>query len=500
MTPEEKAVRLKALAGHLRSSAAILDQFADDYTGDTVTPPEPEPEPETPPVVPVPTAPIWDLLNLQVLTIPREVVVPSGAAEIFIPVTVDACDRNSFMAYVDRLVNVSGGGINTGTAAQQRENFAGLGVVYHWSPGDDPLHWVKITPRNRYRDGQAFAVNIRVKGLGDNQKGRGVTVRFADDAPVQEITQPFHRPLRTLGLGQARRKNTFDPRTLLHNPTGAGGAWMTALSHGRSQDGNQETGLYADSSIPGAVNPISYDATEEAIRLHSLGYATPVVFGENTDGTDRRFNYQAAVLHGLHNDDVCGAEGVWRMEGKIPTRRYSWPAFWLVNRSKNSRGEAYSQWPGEIDILEKFNQVFGEADTPYTSSFAQHFGRINEWQNKRGAFGNDFDVDQYGSPRIPLDEVYTSWAVHVEYDPVDTTKSEVTFFVNDREVGCHILFARHQDLNRKIEFYPIFNVAVKTPQNYTPERYNSDDGRGKSGDMFVRDVAYFPKDSGYTIQ
>lgn len=449
-----------------------------------------------PPVIvdpaPVPSQPIWDLYQPSVLSIPSEVVVPAGATDIYIPVSVDHCDRGSFMAYVDRLVNVSGGGINTGTAAQSRANFAGMDVVYHWSPGDDPLHWIKITPRNRHTDGQAFQVSIRVKGLGDSQKGRGVTVRFSADAPVQQITQPFHRPLRTLDLSGATRKNTFDPATLQHSPNGAGGTWMSALSHGRSQDGNQETGLYADASISGAVNPISYDAVEDAIRLHSRGYAAPVVFGENTDGNDRRFNYQAAVLHGLHMDEVCGAEGVWRMEAKIPVRRYSWPAFWLVNRSKNSQGVAYNQWPGEIDILEKFNHAWGDADTPYTSSFAQHFGPIGQWQNKKGAFGNDFDVDQYGSPRTPLDEVYTSWAVHVAYDPVDTTKSEVTFFVNDREVGCHILHARHQDLNRKIEFYPIFNVAVKTPGNYSPERYNTDDGRGKTGDMLVRDVAYYP--------
>lgn len=213
---------------------------------------------------------------------------------------------------------------------------------------------------------------------------------------------------------------------------------------------------------------------------------------------NRLWNYQAAVLQGLHNDAVCGVEGVWRMEAKIPVRRYSWPAFWLVNRSKNSQGVAYNQWPGEIDILEKFNHAWGAPDTPYTSSFAQHFGPLGRWEQKVGSFGNDFDVDQYGSPRTSLDEVYTSWAVHVAYDPIDTTKSEVTFFVNDREVGCQILHARHQDLNRKVEFYPIFNVAVKTPRSntgvdlYSPERYNTDDGRGKTGDMLVRDVAYYP--------
>lgn len=468
--------------------ADCFSQLAAMEPDDAVTPPpvvDPTPTPEPEPT-PVPTDPIWNLYNGQVLSIPSEIIVPAGAAEIFIPVSVDECDRNSFMAYVDRLINVNGGGINVGNGTQQRANFAGMDTVYHWSPGDDPLHWIKIAPRSRHGAGQAFQVSIRVKGLGDSQKGRAVTIRFSDAAPEQQITQPFHRPLRTLDLSAATRKNAFDPETITHSPTGQGVDFMSALSHGRSQDGNQETGLYADASISGAVNPISYDAAEDAIRLHSRGYAAPVRW----DGRD--WNYQAAVLQGLHNNDVCGVDGVWRIEAKIPNRRYAWPAFWLVNRITNSRGVHENRWPGEIDILEKFNHAWGAADTPYTSSFAQHFGPLGRWEQKVGAFGNDFDVDKYGSPRAPLDEVYTSWAVHVAYDPVDTTKSEVTFFVNDREVGCQILHARHQDLNRKIEFYPIFNVAVKTPSGYTPERFNTDDGRGKSGDMFVRDMAYYP--------
>lgn len=482
--PEEPSMadrdKLRELLSILKTTTADLENYLSD------APVVVEPVPVDPVPVPIPDQPIWDMYTQPVLSIPTTIEVPPGTRDIYIPVSVDQCDRQSFMAYIDRLVNVNGGGINVGTSTQQRSRFSGMDVVYHWSPGDDPLHWIKISPNGSYGDGLSFRINVTVKGLGDRQKGSQVTIRFTEGAPEQQITQPFHRPLRTLDLSQAQRKNVFNAADVQHTPNGAGGTWMSALSHGRAQDGNQETGLYADASISGAVSPISYDADENALRLHSRGYTNPVRW----DG--REWNYQAAVLQGLHRDDVCGVEGVWRIEAKIPVRRYSWPAFWLVNRSKASAGFYYSQWPGEIDILEKFNHAWGAADTPYTSSFAQHFGPINEWQNKKGAFGNDFEVDQYGSPRTPLDEVYTSWAVHVAYDPVDTTKSEVTFFVNDREVGCQILHARHQDLTRKIEFYPIFNVAVKTPSGYTPERYNTDDGRGKTGDMLVRDVAYYP--------
>ena len=475
------------LAANLRATAADIDALVAFASGDK---PGTEPVVEPTPVTPEPAAPagpIWALHALPKLTIPAEVIVPPGTKEIFIPVSVDQVDRQSFFAYIERLVNVSGGGVNVGTPTQFRANFEGVEAVYHWSPGDDGLHWVRIAPRlNGDRvAGKAFQVAIRVKGLGDSQKGRGVTVRFKEGAPVQEITTPFHRPLRRLDLSAAKRKNTFDPAAVKWSATGKDangkGVLMSALAHGRSQDGNGETGLYADATVPGAVNPISYDAAEKAIRLHTHAFEAD----KRLEVDSRLWSFQAAVLQGLHVDELCGTEGVWRMQAKIPVRKYSWPAFWLINRSPKTNGY-YSQWPGEIDILEKFNGIYG-ADTVYTSSFAQHYGNVGS--NARiSSFGNDFDVFQYGIEKTPLNERYTSWACHVRYDDKDTTKSEVTFFVDDVEVGCQILYARHQDLSKKVEFYPIFNVAVKTPKDYAAATYNADG----SGDMLVRDVAYYP--------
>lgn len=47
-------------------------------------------------------------------------------------------------------------------------------------------------------------------------------------------------------------------------------------------------------------------------------------------------------------------------------------------------------------------------------------------------------------------------------------------------------------MKTKLELYPIANVAVKAPGTYTPEQYNTDDGRGHGGDMLIRDIAYYP--------
>ena len=73
----------------------------------------------------------------------------------------------------------------------------------------------------------------------------------------------------------------------------------------------------------------------------------------------------------------------------------------------------------------------------------------------------------------------------------DPLKAEVTFFFDDVEVGCHVLHARHQDMKTKGEFFPMANVAVKANATYKPEQYDTDDGRGRRGNMLVRDIGYY---------
>ena len=473
---------LLTLAGHFRSSAAIIEELAElpDVSGAV---------PQPPPVA-APVEPIWQQIKAPVLSIPSEVRVPAGQRDIYIPVTVDNTDRQSFYCYVSNLKNVNGGGINVGNSQQQKANYDWDGIVYRWSPGDDLTHYVKVVSRSPVSAGKSLIVAIRVKGLGDSQKGREVKVTFADDAQHPAMPAQHHRPLRRLDLSKAQRKNSFDPAKVQWSPTGfdkdGKPIWRSQVAHGRTQDGNQETGLYADETIKGADKPISYDAGENALRLHTRAFED----AERLEWDNRLFRHQAAMINGQTMDEVCGAEGVWRMEAKIPIRRYSWPAFWLVGRSANSKRGSWAMWPPEIDILEKFNYSWGAADTPYTTTFAQHFGKVGS-NNRVGAFGNEIEVNQWLNELTPLDEEYHSWACAVVYN-ADAKKSEVTFFVDDIEVGCHVLHARHEDMKTKVEFFPMVNVAVKTPSTYTAEQYNSDDGRGRTGDMLVRDIAYYP--------
>ena len=122
---------------------------------------------------------------------------------------------------------------------------------------------------------------------------------------------------------------------------------------------------------------------------------------------------------------------------------------------------------------------------------------------ERPASGRPRPADRAGSPLPPaapspapdpiwsMNEGYHSWACAIVYH-ADPRRAEVTFFFDDVEVGCHVLHARHEDMKTRLELFPIANVAVKASSSYTPEQYNTDDGRGHSGDMLIRDIAYYP--------
>lgn len=468
--------------------AAIIARL-DRLEGTQTAQPQPQPQP---------TAPIWTTLTRSRLSIPASVDVPAGQREIYIPVRADHTNRESFYCYVSGLTNVSGGNINVGDDTQQRANYDGLDVLYRWSPSDDLTHYIKLVTRQTYPAGRMLDVVIRVKGLGDSQKGGSTRIRFTADATQPAMPAQYHRPLRRLELTGATRKNTFNPATLVASDTGflSNGTptWRARLSHGYAQDGNGETGLYMnEEKFPGkAQSPITYDSAENALRLHT--HAFPMQ--ERAEHDNRLFRHQAAVIQGQTMDAVCGTSGVWRMEAKLPIRRYSWPAFWLVGRGPTGAAGSWTAWPPEIDILEKFNQAWGAADTPYTTTFAQHYG--NAGSNVRaGSFGSEIEVNQWIPGTGRLNEGYHSWACCITYNS-DPARSEVTFFFDDVEVGCHILHARHHDMLTRMELFPIANVAVKAPADYTPEQYNTDAGRGNSGDMWIKDIAYYPAGHSFT--
>ncbi|WP_410218828.1 hypothetical protein [Paracoccus sp. (in: a-proteobacteria)] len=478
---DRRHVLLLSLAGSLSGSAALLRALSGPAAAAT------GPSSEAP-------EPIWNVLSSSRLSIPSKIDVPSGQNVIHIPVSADHTERESFYAYVSGVANARMATINVGGAESQARY--DLGGIHRWSPGDDLSHYLRVQlPETAYRDGQRLKVVIRVHGLGSKQKGRSVLCTFRDGARFPDMPPQFHRPLRRLDLSNAVRKNSFDPATLKHSETGydkeGRPCWRSRLTHGHSQTGNGETGAYLNEDVfPRANKPITHDPDEGALRLHTFAFPDdePLIY------KDQEFKQQAAVIQGHRLDDVCGTEGVWRMVAKTSRRRYAWPAFWLIGRGNGGRRNAYGMWPPEIDIMEQFNQTWGN-DVPisgYTTNWAQHYGNAGSGE-RVSSFGSEVEVDHYFGTTTGVHEDYHSYACAIVWNEEDTTKSEVVFFFDDVELGTQRLFARHEDMKTRIEMFPIANVAVRTPKRYSAERYNTDDGRGFSGDMLIRDIGYYPR-------
>lgn len=489
-----------SLAQHSRIIASLYDELAEEAGAEEENPtdpvdptpvdpepvdPTPEPEPE-----PVPSQPIWDLLSKSTLSVPSSVEVPSGQNDIYIPVSLDHTDIGTVTVTVEGLSNVSGGGINVGDRTNQARYI--MQKVYTWSPGDDLIHYIHLRGTSTaYPDGRSLKVYMRERGTRSDNKGTGVTVTFRDGAQHPNMPVQNHRPMRKLKVLESSRSNQFDRANFQHTPNGfkdGTPVWKSRPDHGRIQ-GNNETGLYVDSSIPRAVNPISYDAAEDAVRLHTHAFPD----GQPLEYQNQNFPHQAVMINGQEMDDVCGTEGVWRIVCKTASRRYAWPAFWLIGRGKNDT-MTWGKWPPEWDVFEHFNQVYG-TDYPMSgkaTSYGQHWGP------------NGDDVGNL-NPMVKLDDLgremetllwdgYHSFACAVVYDETDTTKSEITFFVDDLEVGCQRLMARDRNLNRKQEMFPMANVAVRAPEGYPADTYNNDG----SGDMLIKDIGHWK--TGFTME
>lgn len=434
-----------------------------------------------------PALPIWETAMLPTVHAESEVFAPSGQNVVWVPVSVDQTDAGTVLLRVSRAQNAKPATINVGgsqSAYLPKE-------IYRWSPGDDLVHYVRLQlPGKSYRDGQQIIYHFEI--IGAQNTSRRVMVTFRDGAAHPEMLPQKHRPARKLDLSKAVRKNTFDPSTLQHSDSGftkdGKPCWRTRLSHGYSQVGNGETGLYMNEDrFPDmAQSPVTYDAAEGAIRLHTFAAPDDAPFIHD----DRVFKHQAAIIQGQTLDDVCGADGVWRMVAKTTSRQYAWPAFWLLGRGSNGAKGGHTQWPPEIDIMEQFNRSWGAAYTPFSTSCGQHYGNAGS-NVRKGSRGYIIETNEIMGATEANDETHHAYACAVVWNG---DAAEVTFFFDDNEVATQVLLARHQDMKTRLPFYPIANVAVRALSDSTAESYNNDP---RSGDMLVSDIAYFP--TGYAF-
>lgn len=354
------------------------------------------------------------------------------AEHAYIPVSLSAHAPTT--VFVD-VITKNG---TSGNAAISGSNYVLTRETLIFRPGD-PLTQTLEVPIKSMSDGQTFAVQFPTTPAGAKKGTALVDVTATSSGtPTPEQTSGF-REARTFNPKNVRF--SMDGNSLRATKDGGPDTFATKLSHGRTQDGNAETGLYVDSTFLGIEQPLYTSGSD--IVLHSQQFAKPVDWGGKT------WEHGATVLSGHRTTAAQIGNGQYEWTVKMPNRRGGWPALWLVNAGG---------WPPEIDVYEGFG---------YNNSFdfSKHLSHsLHGGANNNRTFATTSTYDAEAAYAIgDFDQAYHKYAV--EIDDV-----YVTWFMDGAEV--------FQAVNpfRGTKWYPIMNIAVKDGDTY----------EGGSPDMYIR--------------
>lgn len=361
-------------------------------------------------------------------------VFQPGASVVHVPVTLDRATPNTVIA---RVITVNGSGATKAISGYQ---YKATDTVVIFRPGD-PLRKTVAVPLLSTTNGQQFSLKLREAPWGANQGTATNTVTAnAGATPTAAATSGFRnaRTFRTYGSLQYEMTKS----NMRWSDAGWAEGWSTALSHGRAQVANGETGVYLDEALyPGVEAPLRY--TDDGLVFHTQKLKSPIHYGGAS------YNYGAVVLSGHNTPATQIGYGQYEWVAKMPTRRGSWPAFWLISTSG---------WPPEIDVYEGFGyQSYWDFDRHISSTI--HGG---SWGTRAFQRGTNIQAEQaYGLSGFS--QGYHRFAV-------DIGPEYITWFVDGLET--------YQSVNpfKGHRWYPIMNVAVKTTSAY-------DDG---TGDMVVK--------------
>lgn len=378
-------------------------------------------------------------------TVAQTVKIPPGAKWAHIKLTYDFHEIVT-TAFVSVQAINTGGGITQSSIVVPSD-------YQYWRPGDDKDLWVSleiIKPSFRVGD------NFKVYFVGAGVRGNGsCIVEVAEDA-VNALPNPlpFHRGPKKLNFSGPPAVE-LDINAMAWSDSGFKGntpagtpCWRSRLSHGYTQPGNGENGIYTNSdAFPNdALEPHSLKTDAQGrnfIRLHAAKFEKPILFEGNL------YPFQASALQGAGLQEWTHRRGLFQGQFSTPSQRGAWSAFWLVG-SKNGK----TMWPPEIDCFESFNGAYGAPYTKATTSSAQHVGRhgsgkrLNQFlinqDLSRAGFGKDIDLNNNVHDYACLIE--DDWITHF----VDGVETVTYRNMTDPETGA-------TDWN----FFPIINVAVR---------------------------------------
>ncbi|MGB0768253.1 MAG: glycoside hydrolase family 16 protein, partial [Phycisphaeraceae bacterium] len=361
--------------------------------------------------------------------------VPIGAREVHVPVTLDRPSPNTVIAHI-RVFDGDGGRAAPDTRKP---------VIFR--PGDPLTKTATFPVKNMQAGNNVRAVQYEVP---DGAKRDGGAIRITAEAGA--VNEP---------ITGGREATTFDPmgklvydvtgETIRFSDRGGPGELSTALPHGRTQVGNQETGYY------GTVEMGGFFRNDEGLVLSTKRMDEPV-----TSGTPAvSYPFRAAMLSGHRTPETQFKYGSVEWVAKMPNRRNAWPALWLLPTGG---------WPPEIDVYEGF-------------------GYIGNWR-----FGSNLSTNLHGGEH--LQRTFTRPAMRMKmqdfgFEPTLDTEFHrfavivdpqwITMFVNGVET------MQYANPFKGETWFPLTNVAVKAKPNAA-----YDDG---IGDMTLKSLKVWRLDN-----
>ncbi|GAT34673.1 glycosyl hydrolases family 16 [Terrimicrobium sacchariphilum] len=353
--------------------------------------------------------------------------VPTGSTEIHVPVTMDKPSANTVIAYV-RVFNGQGG---------RAMPDATKPVIFR--PGDQLTKTVSFDVSGMSEGNNVKAIQPSVPD-GANRQGGEILITAAADATNEPIEDTSRQPLKFEPLGTLSYSGTGE--TIQYDDKGGPNTFSTALSHGRTQVGNGETGYY------GTVDMGGLSRTSEGLVLSSRRLDKPMEVGAPA----MYYPFLATMLSGHKMPETWFKYGSVEWVVKMPNRKGSWPALWLVPTGG---------WPPEIDVYEGFGYN-GSWKFDSDLSTNLHGGKNTIRTFTRPAM--NMKMRTFGLEDT-LDSDFHTFAVTV-------TEEWITMFIDGVET------MRYANPFKGQTWYPLTNVAVKAD----PKSDYSDG----SGDMILR--------------
>lgn len=360
--------------------------------------------------------------------------VPVGAKVVHVPVTLDKASPNTVIAHV-RVFDGKGGRANPDTTKA---------VIFR--PGDPLTKTASFKVRTLKEGANLRAVQPSVPD-GGYRKGGSIRIT-AKAGAINEPIEGGREAIEFKPVGKLVYSATG--KTIQFDDKGGSMRFSTSLSHGRTQVGNGETGYYSTVDMNGFVR------TPDGLVLSSRRLDKPVKVG--TPATE--YPFMATMLSGHKTPETQFKHGSVEWVVKMPNRRSSWPALWLLPTGG---------WPPEIDVYEGFGYN-GSWKFPASLSTNLHGGDRMVRTFTRPAMY--MKMRDFGLPST-LDSDFHTFAVTVDSE-------WITMFVDGVET------MQYANPFNGENWYPLTNVAVKA-------KVNSPYNKG-SGNMTVRSIKVWRAD------